>query len=362
MRHRLAAALLLIAPLAAQKTFVINPGAADVLSKAVTAASPGDTLVLRSGIYVATRIQKGITILCDPGVVIDNMFLWSFALSVPAGQHFSMRGGSIRGLAHLAHEFYVGSSQGTVFFDGTSILGAACKVERSRAVTFNNCKLSGLYISACSVSLSDCVIGSSIGSTVWPASLLIDNNPGNTVFLSSTKMDGRSGSRAAIEFKGGRLSVTGGSVVTVPLAAPQPPAIEAKLGTLFVDPSVTLIVPSGPPIAGNATVLKQAVPWMDLVGQTAGSVMSLTMHAEPLGVSYAFLSWPVVPVGPFDDQLWVSVQSPVIFGGPVPASGLLSTQFVIPLSAAGHSFSMQPIAASPAGQLRFGAPRGLIVY
>ena len=91
-------AALLSATASAQRTWVVDlngSGNFTSLQAAANASSPGDTIIVRSGVYAepnATTITKGVTILCDPGV------LWAwfnapaiYIENIPADQTLTWR-------------------------------------------------------------------------------------------------------------------------------------------------------------------------------------------------------------------------------------------------------------------------------
>src|SRR5690606_13719641 len=58
----------------AQQTVVVQ-GGGQAFAQAVAAAAHGDTLLVRPGTYDSTAITVGIKVLCDPGVVFQNLGL-----------------------------------------------------------------------------------------------------------------------------------------------------------------------------------------------------------------------------------------------------------------------------------------------
>ncbi|MBK8978830.1 MAG: hypothetical protein IPM29_23260 [Planctomycetes bacterium] len=94
--HAACAALLLAAPASAQRTFVVDANGGGNffdIRPAIDAAAPGDTLVVRAGVYGNFAADRGLRVLGDPGVTIAGTRFSSIQIrDVPVGQSAVVRG------------------------------------------------------------------------------------------------------------------------------------------------------------------------------------------------------------------------------------------------------------------------------
>jgi len=78
-RSTLCAALLAVASgtLPAQNVLVVGPGGFPQIADAITAAAPGDTVLVRGGSYLPFTLRKGLIIRAVPGerVEVSNLFI-----------------------------------------------------------------------------------------------------------------------------------------------------------------------------------------------------------------------------------------------------------------------------------------------
>lgn len=138
-----ALAALAATPLPAQNVLNVGPGGFPQIQPAITAAAPGDIVVVAAGTYEAFQVDKALTITAAPGagVTIDSTVFGGAAVDfrIPSGT------ARVSGLAFRSPQpFFFGLKvtvrQGIVWFEdcvfeqGTHIAGAALEVSGSAAV------------------------------------------------------------------------------------------------------------------------------------------------------------------------------------------------------------------------------------
>ncbi len=140
----LSAALLCVAPLAAQSTLHVvdvngGPGSSfRQIHEAVAAAAPGDRIVVRAGNYSSFRISgKPLTIVGEPGAGLGGFIGIAFQISgIPAGTTCAVSGLAVNtGIPYTTVGVAVSGCEGRVLLDSIdTVLGSVVQVDRSPRV------------------------------------------------------------------------------------------------------------------------------------------------------------------------------------------------------------------------------------
>ncbi|MBK8974906.1 MAG: hypothetical protein IPM29_03190 [Planctomycetes bacterium] len=223
---------------------------------------------------------------------------------------------------------------------------------------FHDCEFtSSRRIENAIVVLADCRIG---GTVFMRPSLEI---VGGATTVTGSRIDlapslpfpGQSAIRSS-----GRPRLTGATAVTAAPMWPQPPTVYVASGTLVIDPSTTIQSPTGNPITGPRTVLRQPVPWLDVARHTAGQLIRVTMNSEPHSFVLVLVSVPVVPASVLGELLWTTYDAPVLFGGSADGTGQLTARSGVPAGLRDVPLVVQGLSLSLAGALRIGPATPLI--
>jgi hypothetical protein len=352
--HALVAAAAAVLPLAAQQTIIVS-GGGFALNQAIAAASPGDLLIVRAGNYVPAWSDRGVSILCDPGVIFESAFGPSLgARGIPVGQTFLLRGGTIQFIGHAGGPV-VQSCQGAVRFEdlvhNQPPIGA---ISDSANVSFRNCHLSHVEVRNSTVALHGC---NGVGR-IFESALLIRS--GNVTISGGSFTGGGQApfsAMPAIVLEAGLVTITGDSNTTIAAAggtSGSVPAIATTGGTIVLDPSVTLRGNASPAVTGPAFVDVVRVPYASV--QLDPSLLRASIFAEPSALSAALLSWSVPPLPTPFGTLWVHALASVVDFGVVPAGGVRTLQLTVPPLASALPIILQPASLGVNGRIVLGAP------
>ncbi len=417
--HRpLRAALLALAcgaPLSAQQTHVVSvvPGP-DVdftsLSLAVAAAAPGDTLLVRSGLYEPVTLGKGLAIVADAGasVTLDGDLSGVPAvrvLNLPAGQSALLRGLTLRAPdqppTSTPFALDLSNVAGVVTVESCTLLGGAPTVRcvASGQLMFVHCSIVGR------AAFFD-------GLGVVPAGVAFEISSGfasayECALTGGEGMDGAPGvpnlaptaGREGLRLAGGTLlagngSITGGQggdglLVTLPVPGCLPPA-DGAAGVVLSDPSALLrqhsaVLGGGPPGAapggcpagstGPAFELAAGaiVSWPLDVPRTSspapvreGQTLAFTINGTPGAVLW--LVWGTQAGSSFLDgqggSLGLTFPANILVLGPLPGGGALPLSATIPpLPAALESATLfvQPAQCLPIVGCTLGTPISIVL-
>ena len=326
MSIRFFAISLLLAPLAAQQTIVVQ-GGGNALQNAVAQANPGDILVVRAGTYGNTLVDKGITIRCDLGVVIQLVGRGSaLGVAVPAGQLFRMRGGSLVGGGGLFPALAT-SGAGTAIFE--EVGSGSFSIATGTQVAFHRCGFGELNVglvggAVSNVAFDDCTLNGRTQITNARVTMAGGSatGSGNPLF-----------SFPAFLLVDGTLTIAGDPTTVIAgnsMGLAPAPAIETKGGTLILGPQVRLVSLAPAPITGPATVISRFLPSIRSQSAAAGRTFTATVHGEVGSSTHILASLPVGPVTLPFGQLWISTDSLVLDSGIVPASGTRSVSLPLP--------------------------------
>lgn len=310
-------------------------GGGTALQDAVDAASPGDVLLVSAGSYSGLVTQKGVTVVCDPGVTISRFDAAVLRIeNVPAGQTFMLRGATIMPSHPQTELGWINGCAGTV------ILENVVPSFTIRTHIIQNCAQVALHevtgnVTAFSsnVSLVDCTTSISAGGS------RVSMSGGTTNLVSALNCD---------TFFAGDVSVTG---VIFNLSG----------GTHRHDPDVTSAVP--PALDNGAVLITEHLPATSADPFVPGTTANVSTEIGPgqLGAIAIGFPSPVVPT-PIGD-FWGGNFMISLMSGVAPASGILSTQFNVPATwNPGEKFVLHGVLVDSSGGLRIGPALVTVVH
>lgn len=355
LRVLAAAALLLpLAPLAAQRTWVVAPTGGDFteIRQAAAVVQHDDTVLVRAGVYQSFILDKGIRLIGDPGaVVLNHPVGWSAirVYDVPVGRTLTISGfqgqpsmglelRNCGGHVHLEDLTYLESSN----IDAPHLIGNCAEVSLSRVAM-----RSGLPILHSRVTLAQCLVQS------WDTGLQIWNGAHVTVAETTITPTGAFGLAAQAIFVRDSTLLLGGDasmrLVAAGGSSGRPtPAVEAVDSIVVVDPEVTLVPANGaPPIAGNSTVHTVVLP--TLRADLAANVLSLRVRATLATMAFTLVGLTSQPPAstPLGD-VWVGAGAFVLDAGAMTA-GVRSASLPVPPLPRGLTLALQSLVALPTG-------------
>ncbi|MEM7204424.1 MAG: hypothetical protein AAF628_29460 [Planctomycetota bacterium] len=347
---------------AAQQVFVVS-GGGRALQLAAQRANPGDTLVVRPARYSPVIVDKGIAVLCDPGVTIySSAPLEGLRISgVPAGEVFAMRGGVFE-IGTGAFPLAALDCAGALVFEQVDV--PAGFVRDCAQVAFNDVETTDLTVTRSSVSFVDCVMAGGFGDPT-SGSVLLGLNASIAVsggsVIGADAQSPRPAMRAIYAIDS-RLTVAGSAATTLAGGNGGVPALELVGGSLRIDPAVSLVAYGSPAIVGTGTVTQTAIPWVQAQGVASGQPFTEVAHGTPGALLAVFANVPVAPITtPFGD-LWLTLPGLVIDAGVVPPGRTLTRSFALPPLPRGATFVFQPIELMPPGPLVIGTPTGVVAH
>ncbi len=286
--------LVLLSSLEAQQTHIVS-GATDSLRLTVAGASNGDILLVRSGSYQGFLTDKGMTIRCDPGVVILASPLHSIYVSgIPLGQSFVLEGGDLQGFSGFDYSTGFIHLQGVTARKGISVLS-------SKNVSMHNVSLESL-----SVSNSNLVVAAS--TVVQPKRGFLALSIGKaSVHMSDTQVTTTStypSLGAVLIDEGGHLLITGSrsKIEALPLSGASP-AVVGIGGILSISPEVALVHGSSLAVSGRLTVHGARFP--NTEATQVGSNLVLAAKGNRADYTATFVSAISTPYRFLDQQLWL---------------------------------------------------------
>jgi hypothetical protein len=392
--------LALATTLTAQGVFVVDanngPGANFTsLQVAVNTVANGSVLLVLPGTYSAfSIINKGLTVLGGPGVVVDGSLVVQSTLP---SQAVTVFGVGLSSQFQFGASVRVSGANGPVTLDGNGAVatggspngpllsvtnspqvhlrnwtllgstgGSAAVVGALSSVVFERCHLvgsglislelsfgstTGLEISASRVQLVDTTVTGGNGGT-------------DVIFGNPIQVPGA----PAIRIAGGQLRALG--LATHPITGgTNPPALGgqrqaaiAGTGTARIDPAIPLLSPPGAGIQVTQIAMPRLLADSAPLGGTitatrSGPAGSLCVMALSLRGTVSFL--PTIP-----DPVWIDAASLVgEASGIVPASGNFTVQKAVPnqTSLRGFGFVWQAADFNSAGQLSFSNPSSSFV-
>lgn len=329
--------LLLLAPVSAQQTYVVDinqgPGSQFAqIDQAVAAADPGDTILVRPGSYFPFDISEGISILGEDGVFVPGGFHVS---GVPVGLPAVLRNMTVQ-FAHPAilKGYRATANAGTVIFDRVHSQSVEVDISNSALVTFSGCNLTGsanpVKIDTSTAHMDSCTVAGDASFAISPSVLCTSS----TVHVGATTIRGGDQfffpATQAIQLDSGTLVLGEGCTVEAGTTNEPLTAIVTNGGEIIMD-LATPIVPRGgaPAITGPATVQETVVPAVRCDGAVVGGSLDGATLAPSFSLALTFLGFPRMPLATPVGDLWVL--QPVIFdSGTVPGSGVRSYSVPIP--------------------------------
>lgn len=350
---RAALAASLLATGLCSQTTVSGGGAA--LQTAITAASIGDTLIVQAGDYDNVLIQKGLTILCEPGVrVLSGSSAPVSMNQIPVGQTGRWFGGELVQNGVVA-SFRVFFCDGVVEVEGMTCAG--CIINDSPQASFTDCNLAGRnQVDNSTATFSKCVLQRTLfcSGAVCSSLEVVD---GGTALVTDSVITGPPGfvffpASPGIYINDGSIQLSGINTIVTPGAATIPAVNFGPLGgNVEADPLVTI---NG--TVANGTVTTTTVTSAATVGGASGATINVDTYSEPGSFAFSFVGLPLPRVAtPFGD-LWMTPPVVTVSAGVVPASGVLGGSFVVPTGAEGEALTFQPASILTNGSIVLGVP------
>lgn len=383
LRH--CAGLALTLPLAAQTTWIVNPGGGPgvhftELAPAVAAAADGDTILVQWGPFLTGvsgfSTSKGLTIVGEGRVFLNTQGTPVVIAGVPAGRQFRLAG--FEAPRDQPLRISVQNCSGEVLLDNLHAVEpgpmppstASILVDRCALVTMRDVEAFGnpaVQIDHSTAVLVRCRLGiTSLGLGGGPALQATDA----VVSLSEPLLHTADG-HACITAVRTELRIGGSSAASIvgglPAFALPGTAIQTTLGSVTLDPAVVVqSTPlSTPPVLGSALVSVQFVPagWCE----QAAPGQVLTLHAsQPANstlLQFVGLPGPVAPT-PFGSTLVLQAPFPVTLSAVVPSTVAQVVGTALPIPAAlppGLAFVAQTAVIDASG-VELGIPVPFVVH
>ncbi|MBK9387876.1 MAG: hypothetical protein IPN34_23920 [Planctomycetes bacterium] len=339
-----------------QRTWIVdasNPPGTDFtnLPPALLAASDGDTILVRSGVYDPAVTSRGVTLLGFGATIVARPIGGSgleralLVDGLPHGHRFVMRGFQLQGPATNQHAAEIRSCAGVVVLANVHASPGqgdahSLRISESADVSVLHSTLSGgLRASGSRVWLRDTHVYGPIAQSRF-GSLRNYAQPACVGSQSEISVCGGSligghgliglapdQSAMQLEDCTTRLATGSGLFLrTGSYAGTLTFVISANGGTLDLDPSIPLS------IGGNSTVSLRRVPAMNAAPTSIGSVLSLDLYAVPGDAFQIFLGLRADPIalGAFG-TLWIEPSALFVVGsGTLDAFGSTSRGILVP--------------------------------
>jgi hypothetical protein len=345
------------ATLAAQgRTWIVdrnNGAGTDFLDipPAVAAASDGDTLRIRPGVYSPFSTGKALALLGEAGVIVRGGFAPRLGVveirQLPAGRSLVMDRIRVEPLFDSAG--VVGSScQGRIHLEDVEVVAPTITTTDVGACSFVQCTLAtitggALYGSPALRAATSVVVATGVRidgadncgamrCTIVGTGIRADNA---TVLLARSSVSGGDGSffnpfitpEPAIRALGSTLVATGDATTTICAGSvpngPPIPGIQADIGAVHLDTSIAVLGSNGgPDIAGTATVQRRRIPALLAAGTPPGGTLGGELTALAGSPFQIIVSLPGDPIAlPFGTVLFDPTIVLPIAIGTIGASG-----------------------------------------
>jgi hypothetical protein len=306
-----------LAPLCAAQGLIIvdaQGGAGShfrTIPPAIAAAQPGDTVLVRAGLYTnALVIDKGIRLIGEDAQLAGQFSLDGAVLvrNVPAGQTFGMRGFRAQpdGFPPVIH---VRDCAGAVTLRDlrqSNLNQFGVNIRTSRQV-----HVADMVLRSASTTATSAVFERVVFDPGALAGLLIDGGSVDCA-LCSLRGSFNTFGGAGVHLVAGRVRLTRSTVQGTAAGGMPFAAIDTIAGEVHLDPTTTLQPAAGaPPISGPATVVRRDLTHLST--GTDGSTLTTDLQG-PAGAAFVTLASVPSPAlaTPFGD-LWLSTVEQVIF-------------------------------------------------
>lgn len=361
MNHRALLTSLAIAsfhPLAiAQSTWTVDiangPGTDFTeIDDALAAISPGDTLLVRNGIYRPFTVTRGVRIIADGVARVNAGFN---VRDVPAGETVALRDLHPSTTSVLMPVgISIRDNAGSIQLHGIRIHTFHTRITEivnSNDVSCVDCTLNGttvgLRATNSTVRLDNCTVGivqsltgndyalHCIGSNVTIGGASVVSGAPQRFFTATS----------AIQLDSGTITVGAASTVRAGAGGASKPAIQSVAGTIIFDPTAFLLPHVGvAPVSGNATVVERPVPSIRTDNATAGGQFAGTIFAAPGSTVLVFIGVPSPRVPTVFGDLWVAGPITPVAANSISGIGELSFQLTSGATTPdGFSLTMQAI-------------------
>lgn len=295
------------------------------IATAVAAVPDGAVLDVRPGLYSPFSIdQKSITVLGGPGVEISSFVATARVDNLLAGQQVTLQGLLFRSVTSNSQVFVV-NNQGRVVLDNLTAnsAGLNVSVQDSDDVRIRRCTFeptmpnAAIRASDSNLRVANCTVsGPGVTSGIWlqdSTGDLTDCSLSAGSFASpATLTNAHLTLRGACTLQGNNVEAISGS------------------GTLRIDPQVTLISGTAPPIAAGIPVTTRDLPAVVATVGAPGQTTTATLRGPSTGYGWLFAGVPglrtpiLLPTGADSDALDMLAGTPVLLAaGPLnsPVTG-----------------------------------------
>lgn len=366
----LALSVVSVCALPAQSVLVVDvnqgPGSQFVdVQSAIDAASPGDRITVRSGLYEGFVVDKPLHIVGDPSFSVPhngNVYgEWITIENLPAGTDTVLRGVSdAPPIILVARELVVRNCQGRILLDEITSSLSGASITDSAQVYMNRCGMGGTYIARSSVQMSASPHSGTVGingteaaltiedSDVWVARSTIvgmDTAPGHALFPTGVAIV-MSNSDLVLTDDGSNIVRGGMHGTGSPLTA------IVGNGNVTVDPDVVFV---GNPFGTGITSTVRDAPHVVATGAELGGTASVELQSNPGDTYFLILgdAGPALPLPSLGGELWLTLsKSAVVAGGVLDATGTVALDYPVPnfFLVIGHPTVWVGIAGDPAAR------------
>ncbi len=360
--HNLASvivALSLVSFPVAQRTWVVDAAGgvgsnfAD-LPPALAAARPGDTVLVRAGLYSPSVVNKAIKLVGDAGATLGRGFgVYSLSIrGIPAGSHCAVSGFS---LVPMRGAVLVADNRGAVVLDSIDGRGTWMLINNCDHVSLNSvASRVACFWSTISVQSSIQVLSAGvIGIQAHQSRVFVSRS----TIVGGTAMPGSSTSRAAaaIQVRGGELVVGPRCVLRAGARFTQgsAPGVFLDSASARIDPLATITGSGEPGIKATGSAVQMvAVTSLAVTNAAVGGRLVIELQSTSHTSVIVSASLPTtVRTSPFG-LLALDTSSVGVFGiDNTDSSGRWQSQVVIPavIGLRGESVVFQALALTPLG-------------
>ena len=358
--NSLIAALILSGAAVAQRTWVVDqflrPGYDFVtIDAAVFAARPGDTVVVRRGVYQGFRVSKGIRIVGDGQAIVATHRRGPSPIvvsKIPAGQSLVLSRLSTTSFSSIqtVGQILITDCSGTVSLEEVRCYGPTSPLQTAgpHAVDAKNCKALvinrsilgfGLRAVDSKISANDTIFRRYDAVSNRSLSPSIQLSGSNAQFVNCVSVGETSASpalaSAALNASGTTVDLRGSSNF---IAGDAPGAGSSALvgdakSSLLLDPRVALR-PSGtrPAIQGFGSIQRKTLPTLTVHGGDLGQWIDLRVKSSASHLYILKLGAPTPPIrlAPFGDKWTDSRSSHIVWAVVLDKTGGAETRLRVP--------------------------------
>ncbi len=278
---------------------------------AIAAAAPGDTVLVRAGLYSeALVIDKGIRLVGEDAQLIGILTPDGSVLvrNLPAGETFAMRGFRAAQVGFTGPMIHVRDCRGSVSLRDLrqgGLMQFAVTIRNSAQVHVAEVTLRLAQSTASTAVFEQVVCDAAAFAGLWITGGQVDCMR-CTLRGSLSAFGG-----PAVQLDSGRVRLTQSTATGTPAGLTPSPAINSLGGEIHLDPTTVVQASNGAlPIAGPATVIRRELT--SLSARTDGTTLTADLQGA-MGAFFAIIASAPSPTlaTPFGDQ-WLDPTVQVI--------------------------------------------------